>query len=75
MPKRGPVVSDAKTKAQQDAALNMRALRMLREAETAVKRKQNDVARNYCHQIIALAPESPSARSAKQMLSRLDIPR
>jgi hypothetical protein len=75
MPKRGPAVSDAKTKAQQDAALNMRALRMLREAEAAVKRKQNDVARNYCNQIIALAPESPSARSAKQMLSRLDIPR
>jgi TolA-binding protein len=48
---------------------------MLREAEAAVKRKQNDVARNYCNQIIALAPESPSARSAKQMLSRLDIPR
>lgn len=57
---------------QQEAALNQQALRLLRMAEVALKRKQNDVARNYCDQILALAPDSPSAKSAKQMLDRLN---
>ena len=37
-----------------------------------MKRKQLDLARNYCNQILTVAPESPSAKSAKQMLGRLD---
>lgn len=71
-PARPLTPEERKARIQQETIRNGQALQLLRSAEAAMKRKQLDLARNYCNQILALAPESPSAKSAKQMLGRLD---
>lgn len=61
----------AKGQAQRDAISEQQALAALNQAKTALAKKQNDLARIYLNQAIALAPESRSAATARGLLKKL----
>ena len=64
--------ADARARARREAAQEQQALAALNLARTALKRKQDDQARVYLKQTIALAPDSPAADTAKKLLKGLD---
>ena len=63
---------DAKARARQKAMQEQQAVSALSLARTAIKRKQDDQARIFLNQAIALAPDSRTAETAKKLLKNLD---
>jgi hypothetical protein len=64
--------ADARSRARREAAQEQQALAALDLARAALKRKQNNEARVYLNQAIALAPDSRAADTAKKLLKDLD---
>jgi hypothetical protein len=62
----------AKAQAQREAFNEQQALGILNRAKAALAKKQHDQARIYLNQVIALAPESRSAATAKSLLKKLE---
>ena len=63
---------DAKSRARRQAAQEQQAVAALNLARSALKRKQNNEALVYLNQVIALAPDSRAAETARKLIKELD---
>ena len=66
-----PSRQEAEARARRQAAQEQQAVAALNLARNAMK-KQDDEARVFLNQVIALAPESRAADTAKELLEKLD---